>query len=271
MESNNYDNVIPDMHYFIHRKCTADWRIDEDVISFIDLTYVVRGSAEYKIDNRTYVAAAGDLLCIPKGSLRSATSRPDDLMECYAANFELRNLLGKEAALPFPLHVHIGSQTGVIALYKDLNVEWLTREPGHQMKVRAFFLLILQRYLELLVYRNDPGMVDVRVRKAIRYITDHYAESLTIQMLAETAGLNPVYFGALFKSSTGMTFRQYLTLIRLNQAENMLRSGEYNVNEVAQHCGFADIFYFSKVFKESRGFPPSKVYTAAGDLPGDLR
>lgn len=261
MHANYYDDLVPDMNYFIHRKCTADWRIDEDTIGFIDLTYVVRGSAEYRVGNRVCKVSGGDLLCIPQGSLRSATSCPEDLMECYAANFELRNLRGEDASLPFPLLSHIGAQTGVIALYKDLNVEWLTRESGHRMKVRAFFMLILQRYLELLVYQNDPGMVDVRVRKAIRYITDHYAEPLTIAMLAEAAGLNHVYFGALFKCSTGMSFRQYLNSIRLNQAENMLHSGEYNVNEAAQHCGFSDIFYFSKVFKESRGISPSKVYT----------
>lgn len=258
-----YDNIIPDMQYFVHRKSTPDWRIEESVINFIDVTYVVKGYATYSVDGKEVGVAAGDLLCIPKGSLRSAVTDPGDLIESYAANFHLRTLEGEEAPPPFPLLSHVGVHAGIVTLFKDLNVEWLCREPGYQLKVRAFFLLILQRYLELVVYKNDSGMVDTRIRKAIRYITDHFAEPLTIGDLSEAAGLNPVYFGSLFKRCTGMSFRQYLTSIRLNQAENMLRLGENNVNEVAQYCGFSDIFYFSKVFKDSRGVPPSKVYRRA--------
>ena len=265
MKNQDYDNLIPDIGYFIHRKCTADWRIADTVIDFIDVTYVVKGSAEYTINSKKHKVTAGDLLCIPKGSLRSAVSDPDDLTELYATNFQLRTLLGQESALPLPLHCHIGGNAGIITLYKDLNVEWLCRGPGYMMKARAFFQLILQRYFELIVYQNDSGMVDTRIRKAIRYITDHYAEPLTIHVLAEAAGLNHVYFGTLFKQSTGMSFRQYLTSIRLNQAENMLRIGEYNVNEVAQYCGFSDIFYFSKVFKESRGITPSRIFRSGMD------
>jgi AraC-like DNA-binding protein len=39
----------------------------------------------------------------------------------------------------------------------------------------------------------------------------------------------------------------------------MLYSGEYKINEIADACGFSDVFYFSRLFKESRGFAPSNV------------
>jgi AraC-like DNA-binding protein len=45
----------------------------------------------------------------------------------------------------------------------------------------------------------------------------------------------------------------------------MLRSGEYNVTEVSGACGFNDVFYFSKAFKQSRGVAPSLV--AKMDMP----
>lgn len=262
MDYSDYENLIPDMNYFIHRKPTPDWKIDRDIIGFIDITYVVNGSAQYQIEQKKYNVSAGDLICIPKGTLRSAVSSPDNLMECYAANFQLRSLFGEEVEPPFPILCKIGHHPDIVSLYNELNYEWLRRELGHLMKTRAIFMLILQRFMELIVYQNDSGTMDKRIKKAIRYITQHFNEPLTIQSVAELSGLNHVYFGALFKQSTGMTFRQYLTSIRLNQAENMLKSGEYNVNEAAQHCGFSDIFYFSKVFKSTKGQCPSKVLTS---------
>ena len=77
--------------------------------------------------------------------------------------------------------------------------------------------------------------------------------------MARMTNLSTLYFGNLFKQETGQTFRQYLRAIRLNQAENMLNNGIYNVSETAAECGFSDVFYFSKVFKEQRGLTPSEV------------
>lgn len=255
----NHDDASPVMDYFVVRKCTSSWEIEESVTHFIDLTYVIDGTARYFIDNVEYNPVAGDLLCIPKGSLRRAESVPSDLMECVSANFTLSSLSGEEMTLPFPIITNIGYHADIIALHKDLGVEWLMRAPGFNLKVRALLLLILNRYFELIVFKTDSVMMDKRIKRATRYIAEHYNEPLTIQQLAEMSGLNRVYFGNLFKESTGMSFRRYLTSIRLNHAEDMLRSGEFNIGEVAERCGFPDIYYFSRVFKENRGISPSKL------------
>lgn len=259
-----YTDYMPEIMYYVHRKCTYNWVIEQGCIDFIDLTYVAAGSAVYQIGSTNYRVTAGDLLCIPNGSVRSAAVIPDDLMECYCTNIGLRNQSGAEVALPFPLICSIGYRPDIIALYRDLNAEWLRRSPGFRLKVHAVMLTILHRYFELIVYKQDSGLMDKRVKKLLRYIADHYTEPMDVKELAKLAELNPVYLGNLFKQSTGMTFRQYLTSIRLNHAEDMLRSGEYNVNEAAALCGFSDVFYFSKVFKEKRGCAPSLIYRNGG-------
>jgi YesN/AraC family two-component response regulator len=171
----------------------------------------------------------------------------------------LYNHLGGECTLPFALLNPIGYRPEIISLFQSLNEEWLNRSPGYQMKVRAYVLLILQRYFELLMYESDSAQIDIRIKKCIQYITSHYMEPITIHDLAKLTNLNHVYLGELFKRSTNQTFRQYLTYIRLNQAEDILRSGEYNVTETAMMCGFTDVFYFSKAFKENRGVAPSML------------
>ncbi len=39
----DFNNMIPELHYYIHRKCTPNWKIDANVIPFIDITYVIDG------------------------------------------------------------------------------------------------------------------------------------------------------------------------------------------------------------------------------------
>ena len=254
-----YDDLVAEIGYFNHRVCTPAWIIEESILTCVDVTYILRGKAEYTIDSTKYILSAGDLACIPKGALRSAVSCPDDLMECYCVNGKVHNFSGEDTTMPLPLISHIGIQSDIIALYRDLNAAWLLRDPGYGMRVRAIYLMILQRYFQLTLYKNVSSTMDTRIRKVLRYLIDRYNEPITVQDMADMTGLSAMYFGNFFKRETGVSFRQYLMSIRLNHAEDMLQCGEYNVNEVAEACGFSDIFYFSKVFKESRGVSPSKV------------
>ncbi|MCL2385970.1 MAG: AraC family transcriptional regulator [Defluviitaleaceae bacterium] len=259
MELDIFKNSIPTVDYFNHRISTPDWMIEYKRTNYIDMTYIVGGQATYTINRQKVLVEEGDLLCIPTGSERSATSSDPAKFECYAANFNLFTLTGEETTVPLPVHSKVGIHNDLISHYRKLNEEFLSKTQGYEMRVRARFMLVMQRFMEILVYEVDTYQFDPRVKQAIRYITENYAEHLTISAVASSVSLNPVYFGTLFKRETRVTFRDYLNTIRINQAEDLLRAGKMNVTEVAQHCGFTDVFYFSRLFKKHKGIPPSSV------------
>ena len=70
--------------------------------------------------------------------------------------------------------------------------------------------------------------------------------------------LDTGYLGHLFRQETGMTIHQYITQVRVRNAENMLQSGGVKVYEAAEQCGFSDVYHFYRLFKCLRGFPPSR-------------
>lgn len=253
------DTIVATIDYYNHRERTPNWCIEDATIDFVDITYIVNGQAEYTVDGQKYVVSAGDLLYIPSGSRRSAFTYPNSLVESYCINGMIRNIDGEDINLPFPMVSKIGVQKDIISLYSDLTCVWHLRDPGYHLKARAIYLMILQRYLQLIVYQKDTNITDKRIKKALHYMTTHYQEPLSVQKMAELVNLSNMYFGNLFKQETGMSFHKFLTSIRLNRAEDMLYSGEYKINEIADACGFSDVFYFSRLFKESRGFAPSNV------------
>lgn len=262
MQPDHFDNAIPTLGYFSNRSNSEKWSIEPAEIDFIDLTYIVKGQATYTIDGNKHIVKAGDLLCVPKGTMRSAITNVPTTLECFAANFHIHEFTtGIELSVPLPLISSVGIYPEIVSLYKRLNEVWLSRPPGYVMCARSYLMLILQRFLGILVYDTNTHQYDPRVKKAIRFITDNYADAITISTVADVVELNSVYFGALFKKETNVTFRDYLTIVRLNQAEDMLRTGKWNVTEVARNCGFTDVFYFSRLFKKHRGVPPS-TYSA---------
>jgi AraC-like DNA-binding protein len=259
MELDILNNSVPTVDYFKHRTGTPDWHIDYTRTKYIDITYILSGQAVYTINRQKIVVEEGDLLCIPKGSERAAFSTDPVNFECYAANFQLHAQTGEEITLPLPLHAKVGIHNDLIAHYRKLNEDYISRTQGYVMRIRARFMLIMQRFMEMLVYEVDTYQFDPRIKQAIRFITENYAENLSISSVAASVSLNPVYFGTIFKRETHVAFRDYLNTIRINQAEDMLRTGKWNVTEVAGYCGFTDVFYFSRLFKKHKGIPPSAV------------
>ena len=251
------DDINVTVDYFNHRICTPNWEIEDGVIDFVDITYIISGQAEYTIDGTRYIVSSGDLICIPSGSKRSAVSIPDALMECYSVNGKIFNINGEDVTLPLPLIRNIGLHKDIINLYNDLNTIWTLKDPGYKLRAKGIYLMILQRYFQIIIYQRDTSIMDTRIKKVLHYMSNHYNEPLTVQKMASMFNLSDMYFGNLFKQETGMSFRNFLTLIRMNRAEEMLYSGEYKIHEIADACGFTDVFYFSRVFKKHRGISPS--------------
>ena len=83
---------------------------------------------------------------------------------------------------------------------------------------------------------------------------------ITLSSLAKRFSVSPEHFSRLFKKETGLGFSKYLNSLRLQYAEQLLKSSEgQSITRIAEICGFDDSNYFSKKFKEVYGNSPKKV------------
>ena len=103
---------------------------------------------------------------------------------------------------------------------------------------------------------EDPGDDIRRWKKLLYYIEEHYPEKITLEMLADVAGLSPKYLCRAFARLTGKTPLAYLNEYRLDCACEMLRNTDETILSIAMSCGFNDQSYFVKHFRQSRGLTP---------------
>ncbi|OXS54023.1 hypothetical protein B1A99_27705 [Cohnella sp. CIP 111063] len=96
-----------------------------------------------------------------------------------------------------------------------------------------------------------------RIDTVIAYMKRHLGEKMTRDQLAEMAGLTPEHFSRIFKKHTGQSPVDYLIRIRVERAEELLRSTPLAIKEVAKQVGIEDPYYFSRVFKRVTGAAPS--------------
>lgn len=81
---------------------------------------------------------------------------------------------------------------------------------------------------------------------------------LSVDMIAGMLHLGRTVFYKKVKGVTGYTPNDYIRVIRLRKAAELLHEGEMNVSEIAYAVGFENPYYFSKRFKEQFGVPPSQ-------------
>ena len=83
-------------------------------------------------------------------------------------------------------------------------------------------------------------------------------QDLSVDMVAGLLHLGRTIFYKKVRGTTGYTPNEYIRVIRLRKAAELLKEGEKNVSEVAYAVGFDNPYYFSKCFKEQFGMPPSQ-------------
>ena len=120
--------------------------------------------------------------------------------------------------------------------------------------LRLFFLTILRCGIPVGDEKKKGG--DTVVSDALSYITSHPAADLTLQTLAEKAGLSESYFSKKFKSETGVGLKEFITLTRLKEAEKELLATDHRIEEIASNNGFMSGNYFKDCFKKSYGVSP---------------
>jgi len=258
MEKMTNDVFVPKIFYCVYRKCSPDWRLRPHSVDRYDITYIVKGNARYTINGTVYELGPGDLVFMREGDAKEAITYSNKLMQCYSVNFSMLYPALKCPPPALPMISSIGLRRDLIDLFREMTISWSEQQEGFVMKTRALLMLILHRLSEILIYNVDSMTGDDRINKVTSFITMHYSEKLTVKDLSEMVRLNRVYLGYLFRQQTGMTIYQYITHIRVRNAETMLQSGNYKVQEVAEHCGFSDVYHFYKSFRAIRGFPPSK-------------
>jgi two-component system response regulator YesN len=96
----------------------------------------------------------------------------------------------------------------------------------------------------------------VPLAKAIEYIHAHYAEGIQLGDAADAAQVSPPYLSRLFSEHCKTTFIDYVTELRVENAEKLLRESKMNIKEVAFALGYQDPNYFSRIFRKFTGLSP---------------
>ena len=101
------------------------------------------------------------------------------------------------------------------------------------------------------------GLPPRALRRVREYVEAHLDETISVQALADIAGLSMFHFARAFKQSEGLTPHEYLVQCRVRHAKDLLASTDLPLSEIALASGFADQSHCARRFREHVGTSPS--------------
>ncbi len=114
---------------------------------------------------------------------------------------------------------------------------------------------ILERLAQKMDIRNETDMQRITER-AKAYIADNLSKELSLTSVSDYLHISSQYFCKIFKEETDMNFVDYVTLVRMEKAKELLTTTNMNIESVARSVGYNTPHYFTKKFKERFGVTP---------------
>ncbi len=93
----------------------------------------------------------------------------------------------------------------------------------------------------------------VLIENAKKYMESHFRSQISYRDVAREIFISPSYFLSLFKKETGVTFVDYLTELRIEEAKRLLRDTDLAITQIAYDLGFNNSNYFSNLFRKVVG------------------
>ena len=105
---------------------------------------------------------------------------------------------------------------------------------------------------------NEKSGESRRVEKIKAYISNHYAEDLSLKTLSDAVGMSPTAFSRFFKMRTGKTLSAYISDFKIGIAARALVDTNRNISEICYMSGFNNMSNFNRTFKACRGVSPKE-------------
>ena len=232
-------------------------RVDFQII------YIAAGCGHFHfdaVDNETIVPAGNIVIFRPK-ELQKYEYYGEDKTEVYWIHFtgsDVKNILRKYGFPDNERIFPVGTSMEYERIFKKIIIELQRCQDNYEEMLTLLLrhlLIIFQRELtKEHVLKNE--YLNHEMDTAVTYFNENYNRDINIEEYATSKGMSVSWFIRSFKKFTGSTPMQFIVALRVNNAQVLLETTNYSINEISKIVGYDNQLYFSRLFHKLKGFSP---------------
>lgn len=226
-----------------------------------ELLVLLDGSCRVAVKHRVFRLVAPHVLPLQANWLHTDTFESPD------CRYDLLSVIFLEDHVLIHLNRYCPSRHG--AEYVRSEGVWFDL-PGMAMHERALFGAgrDVQRFRAACLAWASESVAQLRkrglrpkhpaVQRCVAWMEQNPSQEVSVSGCARDLGMTPNYLSALFAREMGVTATEYLKRLRFERVRQLMQDPRKSLKQIAAACGFSDPLYFSRVFRQTYGMPPSE-------------
>lgn len=268
LDSDRISRIDATLLYVSTSKYEGDWHSILHTHYFTELFYVTKGKGDFVVEDKAFPVKEQDLVIINPNVAHTEKSYLSNPLEYIAVGIDGLGFSSKEEGVSATHHVlHFREQREEL----DFCLRMLLQEAETTLPYREaicqdlldMILIILLRQTNFTLSVISSKRASLACGIAKRHIDTHYKEPITLQSLAELTHVSKFYLAHSFTQDYGMSPINYLIAKRIEESQNLLRSTDHSIAQVASFTGFSSQSYFSQSFKKITGLSPGEYRQTA--------
>ncbi len=222
------------------------------------LIYVVSGELEIEYNDKTKSATVGDVVVFSPNNeyaIRIFGDGEKNYLWVHFTGNDAEEKLSLYKIELFPTVHKTNTSNHINERFKNLFEGFSKNDSFKKYDLSSLLdrlLIEVGRAIE--AQKNDRLVLS----KSIRYINEHYTEKIKITDLAKMENMCATTYNLRFKEIMGLPPTKYIINLRMNLAKDLLEFSDFTISEISLMCGYENLHFFSRVFKENTGLSPTE-------------
>ena len=243
----------------------------------IEFTYVYQGRMKYHVNDKIYELKKGQCLFVNANTFHRGEHINKEECKYFAMTFNAHflaneeELIYKKYILPIIYSKNLASfiflpenklEKKIIKQIKYIDKCYQKKSLFYEMEIKEHLLKLWQILWKIFESEIEIGMDKnyykqlVKVKQIIEFIHIHYAEKITLKLIANNVHISISDCSHSFKKFMKESVFEYILYYRIQQSLYLLQSDDYSIMQIALKVGFNSSSYYSKLFKKYMKMTP---------------
>jgi len=245
----------------------------------IEISSIISGSGVYCCNGRDYDFSAGDVFLHKANDTHYFKNiKNSEELSLVVVRFDPRFIWSPSGAwfntefftifkdrsdFPHKISGRTPEAETIAVLLDGIFEESLEKKPAYSLFMRAKLMTVLANLARCLHDGTEGGGLSpaeernlVRMEESMKYILNHLDEDLSLDTLAQNAGMSRSAYSGIFKKLNGTSPGDYIISQRISLARYQLETSDEPIIEIMENCGFNNLSNFYRIFKKHTGKSP---------------